>query len=91
VGLDEDEAGLTDHTGPDLVRDLAVLPHYDHTQAVAAREWSGRQAWTLVGVPQRSGLTVRDDDAEVVGHESVAVFDGPDVTVRRPGERWRTS
>ena len=88
AGLDENEVGLT---GLDLVPGLEVLPHYDDTQAVAAREWSCRQARTLVGVPERSGLVVRDGDAEVVGHESVAVFDGGGVTVRRPGERWRTS
>ena len=88
AGLDENEVGLT---GLDLVRGLEVLPHYDDTQAVAAREWSSRQARTLVGVPERSGLAVRDGDAEVVGHESVAVFDGGGVTVRGPGERWRTS
>ena len=91
AGLDENEVGLTDLTGLDLVRGLEVLPHYDDTQAVAARDWSCRQARPLVGVPERSGLAVRDRDAVVVGHASVAVFDGGDVTVRRPGERWRTS
>ena len=91
VGLDENEVGLTDLNGLALVRDVAVLPHYDDTQAVAARDWSCRQARPLVGVPERSGLAVRDRDAVVVGHASVAVFDGGDVTVRRPGERWRTS
>ena len=91
VGLDENEVGLTDLTGLGLVRDLAVLPHYDPMQAATAREWSCGHACTLVGVPERSGLAVRDGDAEVVGHESVTVFDGPGVTVRRPGERWRTS
>ena len=75
----------------DLVRDVAVLPHYDPTQAAAAREWSNRRARALVGVPERCGPAVRDGDAEVIGHESVAVFDGADVTVRRPGERWRTA
>ena len=88
VGIDENEVGLT---GLDLVRDLVVLPHYDPTQAAAAREWSNRRARALVGVPERSGLAVRDGDAEVIGHEPVAVFDGADVTVRRPGERWRTA
>jgi hypothetical protein len=66
------------------VRGLAVLPHYDHTQA-AAHERSRRHTWPLVGVPERSGLAMRDGDAEVVGHESVTVFDGPDVTVRQAG------
>ena len=91
AGLDENEGGLTDLTGLDLAPGLEVLPHYDDTQAVAAREWSSLQARTLVGGPERSGLAVRDGDTEVVGHESVAVFDSGGVTVRRAGERWRTS
>lgn len=91
LGLDENEVGLTDLTGLGLVRDLVVLPHYDRTQAVAARESSRREGRALVGVPERSGLAVRGGHAEVIGHEPVTVFDGDDVTVRRPGEQWRTS
>jgi dipeptidase E len=91
VGVDENEVGLTDLTGLGLVRDFDTLPHYDDGQEMAAQEWSSNHERVLLGVPERSGLAIRDGCAEVVGHVAVSEFNGSVLTVRRPGERWIVS
>lgn len=91
VGVDENEAGLTDLTGLGLTSGFAVLPHYEDHQRPVARRWSTDHAQVLLGIPERSGLVCRDGFVQVEGHAAVVQFNGDAVTVHQPGDRWNAS
>lgn len=91
VGRDENAVGLTDVTGLGLVREFAVLPHYDDRQRKAAQEWSSDHGSALLGIPERSGVTIRAGYVEVMGRAAVSEFNGDVVTLRHPGDRWKAS
>jgi hypothetical protein len=69
---------------------FTTLPHYDDRQETKAREWCRTHGQTLLGVPERSGVIVRDGWTEVVGAD-VSQVDASGIRLRRSGERWPVS
>lgn len=86
-GLDENEPGLSDLGALPLVDAFTVLPYYDDSQQATARAWCRTHGRTLLGVPERSGVVVRDGWAEVVG-AAVTEVDAAGVRLRGAGDRW---
>ncbi|HYY11646.1 MAG TPA: Type 1 glutamine amidotransferase-like domain-containing protein [Kineosporiaceae bacterium] len=85
---DENAVGLTDLTALALVPGVEVLPHYVPAQADAALEWAAARGRVVLGIPEGSGVAVRDGVARVVGVAPVGVL-GPDgAAVRDPGDSW---
>lgn len=68
-----------------------MLPHYDDRQRKAAQEWSSEHRSALLGIPERSGVTIRAGYVEVMGRAAVSEFNGDVVTLRHPGDRWKAS
>jgi len=89
--LDENELGLTDFSALGLVSSFDALPHFTSTQLDDAKKWGAQRGRVVLGIPERSGVAVRDGMAEVLGHEPVWELAGGDTTVRVPGERWACS
>ncbi len=89
--LDENELGLTDSSALGLVSSFDVLPHFTSTQLDDANRWDGQRGPVVLGIPERSGVAVRDGMAEVLGHEPVWELAGGGATVRLPRERWACS
>ena len=88
VGRDENELDLADLTALALVSGFDVLPHFTSAQLMDVQRWSAEHGRVVLGIPERSGIALRDGTAEVVGHEPVWELAGDEVTVREPGERW---
>jgi hypothetical protein len=90
-GYDENDIGLTDLSALDLVSGFTVLPHFTERQFGVAQAWSKESRQIVLGIPERSGVTLRDGQAEVVGADPAWEVAGAEVTVRAPGERWTVS
>jgi 8-oxo-dGTP pyrophosphatase MutT (NUDIX family)/peptidase E len=86
--LDENVLGLTDFSALGLVGSFDVLPHFTPTQLGDAMEWGSQRGRVVLGIPERSGVAVRDGMVEVLGHEPVWELAGGDAIPRVPGERW---
>lgn len=89
--LDENELGLTDFSALGLVSSFYVLPHFTSTQLDDANQWGGQRGRVVLGIPERSGVAVRDGMAEVLGHVPVWELAGGGATVRLPREQWACS
>ena len=86
--LDDNDLDLADLSALGLVGYLDVLPHFTVAQLGDAIAWSNERERTLLGIPERSGVVVREGKVEVLGYEPVyEVTEGHAVT-RQPGERW---
>lgn len=88
LGLDENELGLTDFSALGLVGGFDALPHFTSTQLGDAQKWATQRGRVVLGIPERSGVALRDGTAEVLGHEPVWELAGGDAIIRAPGERW---
>jgi len=87
-GLEENVLGLTDFSALGLVVGVDLLPHFMSTQLGDALEWGSRRGRVVLGVPERSGLAVRDRMVEVLGREPVWELASGAAIPRVPGERW---
>lgn len=81
-GLDPNDVGLTDLRSLGLVRNLAILPHYEPADEKAARQ--RHNGTRLIGLPERTGLVVTTS-IEVVGDEPAWLFDGDQIIRCPPG------
>lgn len=85
---DPNDVGLTDLTALGLVPGVEVLPHYTPEHADEGRDRADASGNVVLGIPERSGVAVRDGLAQVIGFEPVAVFGPGGDAVREPGETW---
>jgi dipeptidase E len=86
--FDENEVGLTDFSALGLVGGFDALPHFTSTQLGGAQKWASQRGRVVLGIPERSGVALRDGSAEVLGQEPVWELARGDVIIRAPGERW---
>jgi dipeptidase E len=85
-GYDQNETGLQNLDGLGLTLGSAELPHYGPDEEGAGRQWSRKQGMTVLGIPERSGLKIKDGQAWVLGREPVHVTRATETTVVRPNE-----
>jgi dipeptidase E len=85
-GYDQNETGLQNLDGLGLTLGSAILPHYGLDEEGTGRQWSRKQGMTVLGIPERSGLKIKDGQAWVLGREPVHVIRATETTVVRPDE-----
>lgn len=83
---DQNETRLQDLQGLGLTPGSTVLPHYGPNEEGTGRLWSRKQGMTVLGIPERSGLKIRDGQAQVLGREPVYVIRATQTTMAHPSE-----
>lgn len=82
---DPNDARVTDTAGLRLLGDAIVRPHYTPDDLDEAWGWA-EQGFTVLGVPERSGVAVVDGVARNAGPADVAVVSSSGLTVLAAGE-----
>lgn len=86
--LDENEGSSTDFSALGLVRHFDVLPHFLPEHVGDAQEWAAQRGRPVLGIPERSGVALRDGKIEVLGHEDVWLVAEGTAVRRGPGDSW---
>jgi len=82
---DPNDAGVTDTAGLRLLGNAIVRPHYTADDRDEAWGWAA-QGFTVLGVPETSGVAVVDGVARNAGPAEVEVVTSTGLTVLAPGE-----
>ena len=82
---DPNDAGVTDTAGLRLLGNAIVRPHYTGDDRDEAWGWAA-QGFTVLGVPETSGVAVVDGVARNAGPAEVEVVTSTGLTVLAPGE-----
>ena len=89
--FDANDVGIKDTSALNLLFGASLLPHYEPRHADWLRRYVARTSATVIAIPERGGVAVRDDRAHNLGPESVAIF-GPGVHhLVHAGESWALS
>jgi dipeptidase E len=88
IGHNPNEVGVTDFAALGLLAGVAVLPHYDRSQEASARVYAHQHACVVLGIPERSGLVVREGVMTVAGPEPAWYIDESSALEREPGSTW---
>jgi dipeptidase E len=83
---DQNETRLENFEGLRLIMGSTILPHYAPHEEGTGRIWSRKQGMTVLGIPERSGLKIKDGQARVLGREPVYVIRATETTVTHPDE-----
>ena len=74
-GMDSNNVNLVDTHAADLVGGCVVHPHYEEAEWEAhCAKWAREKGAVVLGVPERGGLQVTNDNAVNLGPEDVVVF-----------------
>jgi dipeptidase E len=82
---DPNDIGITDTRGLRLIGDAIVRPHYTPADRDEAWGWAA-QGYTVLGVPETSGVAVVDGVARNAGPSDVDVVTATGLTVLPAGE-----
>ena len=82
---DPNDAGVSDTGGLRLVGDAIVRPHYTSDDRDEAWGWAAK-GFTVLGIPERSGVAVVDGVARNSGPAEVEVVTATGLTVLAAGE-----
>ena len=82
---DPNDADVTDTTGLRMLGDAIVRPHYSPDDRDDTWRWTER-GFTVLGIPEDSGLAVIDGVARNAGPAPVEVLSGSSFTVLEPGD-----
>jgi dipeptidase E len=82
---DPNDAGVTDMRGLGLLGDAIVRPHYSPDEHEECWRWTER-GFTVLGMPEASGLSVVDGVARNLGPADVEVLTPTSLRVLAPGD-----
>jgi dipeptidase E len=82
---DPNDVGITDTSGLRMIGDAIVRPHYTPADRDEAWGWAAR-GFTVLGIPEASGVAVVDGVARNAGPADVDVVTATGLTVLAPGE-----
>jgi len=84
---DENRAKIVDKRGLGLLPTVDIWCHYDSPDAVS--QYVSDTGRTVVAIPERSGVSVTESCARVVGHESISMFRNGSESTYTPGEQFQ--
>jgi dipeptidase E len=82
---DPNDAGVTDTRGLGLLASAIVRPHYSPDDRGECWRWT-EQGFTVLGMPEASGMSVVDGVARNLGPADVEVLSPTSMRVLTPGD-----
>ena len=89
--FDSNDVGIKDTSALNLLHGASLQPHYELIHAERLGRYVAKTSATVIAIPERGGVVVRDDVALNVGPEPVAIFRPGVHQVVSAGESWTLS
>ena len=86
--FDSNDVGIKDTSALNLLSGASLLPHYEPSHAEWLRRYVATTSATVIAIPERCGVVVRDGLARNVGPEPVVIFGPDDQHLVHAGESW---
>lgn len=89
---DENDVGITDLRGLDLVNGFHIHTHYEPADQAAIEDYARQEEGRKVACfPEDAGLIVRDSHSEVLGESDMVAFVGDEMILLPPGTKIATA
>lgn len=86
--FDLNDVGIKDTSALNLLSGASLQPHYEPSQRARLQNYVSKTLTTVIAIPERCGIVVRDGQARNVGPESVEIFRPGAVRLVCAGEAW---
>ncbi|OIQ74257.1 peptidase E [mine drainage metagenome] len=86
--FDSNDVDLKDTSALNLLFGAVLQPHYEPSHDERLQNYAAETLTTVIAVPERCGLVVRDGQARNVAPATVAIFGPGAVHFRSAGEAW---
>ncbi len=87
--FDSNDVGIKDTSALNLLSGASLQPHYEPSHDALLRSYVAETSTTVIALPERCGVVVRDGQARNVGPEPVTIFRSNTCHLMHAGEIWK--
>lgn len=87
--FDSNDVGIKDTSALNLLSGASLQPHYEPSHDALLRSYVAETSTTVIALPERCGVVVRDGQACNVGPEPVTIFRPNTCHLMPAGETWK--